>query len=98
MKTKPRVRHGELRVTAVDRVAGELRVVAKILARRSTINAITIRPAEPRDSDTIANFKTAGPARTFDAADDLVAGDQGQLGIGQFAVDDVEVGAANGAA
>src|SRR2546428_2395182 len=98
MKTKPRVRHGELRVTAVDRVAGELRVVAKILARRSTINAITIRPAEPRDSDTIANFKTASPARTFDASDDLVTENQRQLRIGQFAVDNVKIGAADRAA
>ncbi len=32
-----------------------------------------------------------------DLADDLVAGDQRQLGVRQFAVDDVQVGPADGA-
>src|SRR5947207_12774405 len=56
METKARVGNGELGVTAVDRVAGELRIVAKVLARRSTISAIAVGPAKPRDADPVADF------------------------------------------
>jgi hypothetical protein len=52
--------------------------------------------AEPRNADTLANAQVldAGTYRV-DTAYDLVAGDNRNARVGQFAVDDMKVGAAN---
>src|ERR1051325_4959971 len=94
MKTVARVRDGEFGITAVDRVAGKLRVVAEILALRSTIAAVAIGPAEPRNTDSVSDCKLwsldFGIWNFHDASDDLVAED-----VRQLAIDDVEIGAAD---
>src|SRR5262245_61218225 len=55
MKTVSRIRDGELGITAINCVAGETRVIAKIFSAGSAIRAIAISPAKPRDSHTIAD-------------------------------------------
>jgi hypothetical protein len=53
---------------------------------------------QPRHADEVAGGR---PLNAFadrdDGADDLMAGDQRELGLGQIAVEDVEVGPAHGA-
>src|SRR5256885_15752954 len=56
-KTVARVSHSELRVAAVDVVAGEFSIIAEVFAIRSTISTIAIGPAEPGNADTVANFE-----------------------------------------
>src|SRR5205814_4084567 len=76
-------------IAAVDRVAGESRVVAEVLAIAAAVDADAVRPAEPRNADAFPVFSTT---------DDLVAEDQRQFWIRKFAVDDVQIGATDGAA
>src|SRR5205823_2433477 len=108
-KTISRVGDGELGVAAVDVIASKFSFIAKILPVRSTISAFAVGPAEPWNADTISNRKVRGASRTgvglalnrfadlFDAADDLVAENQREFGIRQFAIDDVKIGPANAA-
>jgi hypothetical protein len=114
MKAVSCIRNGELGVTAIEGVTGKARVIAKVLPAGSAIRAIAIGPAKPRDSHAIADCEggsglCAATVRTlrslphsfadfFDSSDNLVPENQWQLRIGQFAVDHVEVGAANRAA
>src|SRR5205814_3852524 len=88
-ETESLVGHRVLRVAAVDRVAGKARAIAEILASRSAIRTDAIGPTEPRHADALARLGGAG---------DLVPDDQRQLRIGQLAVDDMQVGAADRAA
>ena len=53
--------------------------------------------AEPRHADARAERRVDAVADRLDPADDLVAGNDRQLRIGQFAVDDVQIGAADAA-
>ena len=87
---------GVFRVAAVDRVAGEARRVAEVFASARAIRAHTTGVAEPRHADAHADAKRchAGAQRRHDT-DNLVAGYQRQLGIGQLAIDDVQIGAAD---
>src|SRR5216117_3841966 len=76
-KTKPRVGDGKLGITAIDGVASETRVVAKIFAVGPTISAFPICPAKPRNADAIADgefFNTF--ADLFDAPDNLMPRNQ----------------------
>src|SRR6476646_3507244 len=111
METISRISHGELGVTAVNRVTGKARVIAKILSAGSAIRAITIRPAKPRDPYAISECEcgsglsaaTVGMLRSFrhftadffDSSDNLVTENQWQLGIPQFAIDNVKVSPTN---
>src|SRR5204862_7737925 len=98
MKTVARVRDGELGVAAVDVVAGKFSFIAKILPVRSTISAFAIRPAEPLNTDAIADLKSIDVlAELFDTPDDLVTKNQRQLWIRQLAINDVKIGSANSA-
>src|SRR6266581_1630361 len=95
-KTKSRVDDGEIGVTTVNGIAGEPRAIAKILARRSTITAFAAGPGEPGDADALANGKSLDAfADLFEAADDLVAGNERQFRIRQFTIDHMKVGATN---
>src|SRR5438046_10743058 len=77
MKTKSRVRDNELAVTAVHGIAGKARTVAKIFAVGSTVNAVAVGPAEPRNPDAIADRKFFDACSDlFDTPDDLMAGTQ----------------------
>src|SRR6185369_13800352 len=112
METISRIHDGELGVAAIECVPGKTRVIAKILSAGSAIRAIAVGPAEPRDSHAISDCEggsglgaaTVGTLRSlphftdfFDSSDNLVTENQRQLRIGQFAIDHVEVSAANGA-
>ena len=87
-----RVRDRLLRIAAVDVVAGEARVVAEILLSGAAVAAFAVRPREPRNADARA-FALA----LDHGADDLVAEDERQLRVGELAVSDVQIGAANAA-
>ena len=82
----------------VNGVAGEPGAIAEILASRSAVPALAARPAEPRHADPAAERVAPRPlSHRLDDADDLMSEDQGQLGVLQLRVDDVEVGAAHAA-
>src|SRR5439155_20464309 len=86
---------GQLRVAAVDLIAGEARPVAEVLAAGAAVAALAARPAEPGNADAIRRLEAR--AARDDAADGLVAGDERQLRLGQLAVGGVQVGAAHAA-
>ena len=89
-----RVGDGLLGVASVERVAGEARPVAQILAPGPAVAARAAGPTQPRNADPRAHRKIV----TFDdGADDLVAEDEGQLRVGQLAVANVEIGPADAA-
>ncbi len=89
---------GVFRVAAVDLVAGEAGAHAQVFAAALAIGTHAARPADPRHADALAGRETidAGADRGDDA-DDLMAEHEGQLGMGQFAVEDVQVGATDAA-
>src|SRR5438874_13811885 len=96
MKTVPRIGNGQLGVTAVDRVTGKAAVIAKVLSAGSAIRAIAVGPAKPRDSHAISDCEVRSFfADFFDSSDNLVTENQWQFRIGQFAIDNVKVSAAN---
>ncbi len=95
-KTKPCVGDGKLGITAIDGVAGETRVVAKIFAVGPTISAFPICPAKPRNANAIADgefFNTF--ADLFDAPDNLMPGNQRQLRLWQLSIDNMEISPTN---
>ena len=88
----------QLGVAAVAGVAGEDRPRAEVLASRGAVAALAAGPAEPRDPDPVAGSEALRPGpRPDHLGDHLMAEDQRQLRLGQFGVDDVEVGAADAA-
>ena len=97
-KTVGRVGDGMGRIAAIARVAGEERIVAQIFARAQTVGAMPAGMAKPGNADPLSKRET-GHARTdrLDAPDDFVAWNDRKLRLGQFAVDDMEIGAANAA-
>jgi hypothetical protein len=87
---------GQLGVAAVDLIAGEAGAVAEILSPAAAIIADPAGPAEPRHPHPLADREAVDRRALLDhGADDLVSRDQWQLGMGQFAVDDMKVGAAH---
>ena len=92
------VGHSELGEAAVDVVTREARVVAEVLAAAGAVAALTVRPAQPGNADAVANGEalSAGPEPDHNPGD-LVPQNERQLGLGQIAVDDVQVGAADAA-
>ena len=71
-------------------------MVAEVLPAAAAIFAHPAGPAEPRHADPVADLETIDiGARLDDGADDLVAGDQRQFRLGQLAVDDMQIGAAD---
>jgi hypothetical protein len=88
---------------AVDVVPGESRGVAEVLAPAATVRAVPAGPREPGDSHPVADGRPRRRASAVpgmwalgdDRAHDLVSEDERELGLGQLAVDDVQVGAAD---
>src|SRR5829696_705741 len=79
-------------VAAVYLVAGEPGVVAKVLPAREAIAAGAVRVAEPGYAHPVPGREPFDAcAGLFHRADDLVAGDQGKLRVGELAVHHVEV-------
>ena len=88
---------GVLGVTAIDLVAREAGVVAKVLAPFAAVAAVPAGVTQPGNADPRARWRVrAGPAG-IDDPDDLVPGHDRMADAGQFIVDDVQVGAADGA-
>jgi hypothetical protein len=87
---------GVLGVTAVDLVAGEAGVRTEVLAARAAVRASAARPAEPRHAHAVARREALDAlALADDGADDLVAEDERQPGVGQLAVGHVQIRAAD---
>ena len=97
-KAEALVRDGEPGIAAVERVAGEPGVFAEVFAAGAAVAAGAAGPAQPRNADARAGGK-AGRARTVfrHAADDFVPRNERRFRRGQFAVDHVEIGPADGA-
>ena len=86
------------RVAAVAVVAGEHGIVAEVLAAVAAIGAVAAGAPEPRNADSSADREALDVRpRPHDPADDLVAGHDRRPHVGQFAVDDVQVGATDAA-
>ena len=68
----------QLGVAAVEVVAGEAGAVAEVLTAAQAVAARPVRPAEPGHAE---------PAAVLGDADDLVAEDERQLGVGQLPVE-----------
>ena len=96
-KRKDEVRVGDRmgREPAVPGVAGEERRIAQIFTSAAAIGASPVGVAEPSHADARAKLEADPCADRVDAADNLMARHDGQLGVGQLAVDDMEVGAAD---
>src|ERR1700729_1396 len=82
-------------VTAVTGIAGEQRRIAQVFASAPAIGASPVGVAEPSDADARAGLEAHPFADRLDAANDFVSRHNGQLGVWQFAVDDVQVGTAD---
>src|SRR5262249_46632351 len=85
-------------VAAGDRVAGEARRVAEILASSQAMTAFPAGRGKPRDADAIAHLQSFDThAELGDGTDDLVTGYAIVAHLRQLAVDDVKIGAADAA-
>src|SRR5690606_27825421 len=86
------VRYGVLGVAARQLITREERVRTEILLPGSAVAAPAAGPSEPWNADSLPRA-VAPRARTegFDPPDDLVPRNERQRGLGQFAVDDVQV-------
>ena len=95
-EAEPVVGDRVLRVAAVDLVPGEPRILAEVLAPRAAVAARAVGGAEPGHADPVAGCEPVHDlSGSDDRADNLVARDQGQLGIRQLPVHHVQVGAAH---
>ncbi len=95
-KTITLIGNGVFRIAAVKCVAGEFCFVAEILLAVLTIRAFGAGPTEPRHADSLADSKTSNVfAQSGDLADDFMTWDERQFRLGQFAIDNMEVGAAH---
>ena len=84
------------RIAAVARKTGEYGMITKILALRAAIGASAVRMTEPRNADAFADLQARDRgADRIDATDDLVSGNDRQRARPQFAVEHMQVGAAN---
>src|SRR6266481_6924731 len=91
-------RHGVLRISAIDGVPGELRMVAKIFHSGAAVFARLIRAVKPGNSHPRASAKTPGLFATFlDDANHLVPRDHRRFSRWQFAFDYVQISATDAA-
>ena len=97
-KAKAFVCNHELRVTAIQRISGKLRIFTKILPARTTVTAFPAGPAQPGNANTgtlLEAFRTF--ADFHDTADNLVTENERQFRMYEIAVHDLEIGPADGA-
>jgi hypothetical protein len=78
-------------IAAVAREPREERTVAQIFPVHHAIGTNAAGVAEPRNADTLEHVQVlnAGTDR-IDPANDLVAGNNRDVAVGQFAVDDMQ--------
>src|SRR5829696_3418174 len=90
--------HGVLRVTAVDLIPSKPGIVAQVFPPGEAVAAPAAGPTEPGHAYPVSWCKPFDVfAGLHHLAHDLVAGDQGQLGVSQLSVDHVQVGPAHAA-
>ena len=93
-----RVGHGVFGVTTVLLVAGEAGIGAEILAAPATVIAVPAGVREPGDPDAGAECRRLDLRAAGDhGAHDLMTRYDRNLGVGQVAVDQMQVGAADAA-
>jgi hypothetical protein len=98
-KAETAVGQSILGVAAVDLVPGEPGVLAQVLAPGEAIAALAVGPPEPRHTYPLSHLEAVCVlADPLYGTDYLVARDQGQLGIGQLPVNDVQIRPAHSAA
>jgi hypothetical protein len=86
----------EFGISAVSRIPGEFGPRAKIFHARNAVHALSATPPEPGNANAVSLAEAAHPAAGgFHDADNLMARHEGELGIGQFSIHDMEVGAAD---
>ena len=85
-------------VATVARIAREDGIIAEIFVARQAKWAMAAGMAEPRNADALAKVKMCDiGADRIDPSDDLMSRNNRQFRIGQFAIDDMEIGAADAA-
>ena len=95
-KHKARVRDRVGGIATVARIASEQGAIAEIFPPIATVSALPAGSAKPRHADALPDVKRIDAvANHIDAADDFVTGHDGKFGIGQLAINDVQVGAAH---
>jgi hypothetical protein len=95
-KTVSLVCHGIFGIPAVSRVACEKRMLTEILLASVAVSALSAGIAQPwhADSFSLTECRDLRPD-PGNSPNDLVSKDQGQLGISQLAIEDVQVGPAD---
>lgn len=94
----PRVGDRVVGIAAVDLIAGEARRVAKVFLSRYAVPALPAGVAEPRHADAVSQRQARDAiAQHRDRTDDLVAGHDRIVNVGQLVVDDMQIGAADAA-
>jgi hypothetical protein len=95
-KTKALIRDRVLGISSVERISGEARFRTQILPPCPAIIAYSTRPAQPGYTHAVAWPEATGiRARADNLSHNLVAGNQRQLRVLQFSVDEVEIRPAN---
>ena len=73
-------------------------MIAQIFPVHHAIGTDAAGVAEPRNADTLADVQVLDAcADGIDPANDLMARDDRNLRVGQFAIDDMQIGAADAA-
>jgi len=73
--------------TAIARVGGELRLITEIFVPGKAVEAMATAMAEPGNAHAPAELMSAHlRAYSIDPADDLLAGNDRQFGIGQLPI------------
>ena len=97
-ENEPLVRHGILGEPSIALVACELSLIAKVLPAREAVATMVAGGPKPGDANP---FSCEEALHSFPCGDygahDLVAENERQLGLLQFAIDDVKVGTADSA-
>src|ERR1041384_1613475 len=98
METEAGIGARIFRVPALDLIAGVPRLATEVFITPLTELACATRPSEPRDADTVAELeRIRSGADLFDATYDLVTRNDRDDRVGQAAIDDVQIGAADAA-
>ena len=95
-KAEPLVGNGKIGIAAIDLIAGKTRLFTQILTVTLAIDAFSTCPAQPGDADAITDFEIFHIGSCLPHySDNLVSRYKRDRGIGQFAVNDVQIGSTN---
>jgi hypothetical protein len=97
-KAEGGIGNGEFGVPAVELVPGVPRIRAEVFPIFPAEVTDAARPAKPRNADARAWHQRGHlTADGLDSSDDLMTRNNGNRGIREFAIDEVEIGAAHAA-